>query len=57
MERFREQPLVGRIAAAVLGGQLLHLGLPIGDLGVDLAGDEVLRAVGLEQLGDPRLAV
>src|SRR3954453_19523062 len=34
--------------------QLAHLGRAVGDLGVDLAGDEVLRAVGLEQLAHLR---
>src|SRR3954468_12894630 len=36
--------------------ELVHLGLLVGDLGVDLAGDEVARAVGLEQLAH-RLAL
>src|SRR3954452_16075138 len=41
---------VGDITVGVALLELAHLGLAVGDLGVDLAGDEVLRAVGLEQL-------
>src|SRR3954449_8206789 len=41
---------VGDLAVGVALLELAHLRRPVRDLGVDLAGDEVLRAVGLHQL-------
>src|SRR3954447_3058669 len=38
------------LAIGVLVLELAHLGGGVGDLGVDLSGDEVLGAIGLEQL-------
>src|SRR3954447_12494117 len=41
---------VGDLSVGVALLELAHLRLAVGDLGVDLAGDEVLRAIGGEQL-------